>query len=271
MAVNKVQLSDGTTIIDLTGDTISAGDALVGVSLHLATGETAVGTLTDFNGATANADGEHGLVPAPEAGDQNKVLKGDGTWGTVAIPTASSSTVGGIKVTQTEGFSVGNNGELVAERASTTRDGFMTSAHYTKLYMLPTGTELANNYQTKLVSGTSIKTVNGTSLLGSGDVTITVPITVKKTLTLTANGWLQDSDSTYKYFASISGVDLTSVTDALVDVDMSNATVSTATDLLEDWSLVGRVYIDTTGAWFVCYGEPPIGNLPVILRLTVEG
>ena len=69
MAVNKVQLSDGTTIIDLTGDTISAGDALVGVSLHLATGETAVGTLTDFDGATANAAGEHGLVPAPAAGD----------------------------------------------------------------------------------------------------------------------------------------------------------------------------------------------------------
>ena len=41
--------------------------------------------------------------------------------------------------------------------------------------------------------------------------------------------------------------------------------------LLEDWSLVGRVYIDTLGAWFVCYGDPPIDNLPVILRLTVEG
>jgi len=36
-----------------------------------------------MQGATASADGASGLVPKPEAGDQNKVLKGDGTWGTV--------------------------------------------------------------------------------------------------------------------------------------------------------------------------------------------
>jgi len=34
----------------------------------------------DFTGATASTDGTHGLVPAPEAGDQDKYLKGDGTW-----------------------------------------------------------------------------------------------------------------------------------------------------------------------------------------------
>lgn len=31
-------------------------------------------------GATASTDGASGLVPAPKAGDENKVLKGDGTW-----------------------------------------------------------------------------------------------------------------------------------------------------------------------------------------------
>ena len=36
---------------------------------------------TDFTGATASVAGAHGLVPAPAAGDQGKVLKGDGTWG----------------------------------------------------------------------------------------------------------------------------------------------------------------------------------------------
>lgn len=35
----------------------------------------------DMVGATASADGTHGLVPKPLAGDENKVLKGDGTWG----------------------------------------------------------------------------------------------------------------------------------------------------------------------------------------------
>lgn len=36
---------------------------------------------TDFSGATSSAGGVAGRVPAPGAGDQDKFLKGDGTWG----------------------------------------------------------------------------------------------------------------------------------------------------------------------------------------------
>lgn len=38
----------------------------------------------NMTGATALNDGKSGLVPAPQAGDEDKVLKGDGTWGEVA-------------------------------------------------------------------------------------------------------------------------------------------------------------------------------------------
>lgn len=38
----------------------------------------------DMEGATAGSAGEAGLVPAPAAGDQNKVLFGDGTWKSLA-------------------------------------------------------------------------------------------------------------------------------------------------------------------------------------------
>lgn len=44
-------------------------------------------TYTHFTGATASTDGVQGLVPGPLAGDQNKVLKGDGTWGDAAANT----------------------------------------------------------------------------------------------------------------------------------------------------------------------------------------
>lgn len=44
----------------------------------------------DFTGATGSTAGTHGYVPAPAAGDQNKVLKGDGTWET--IPTMTGAT-----------------------------------------------------------------------------------------------------------------------------------------------------------------------------------
>ena len=37
-------------------------------------------TYSDFTGATSGTAGAHGLVPQPAAGDQDKVLKGDGTW-----------------------------------------------------------------------------------------------------------------------------------------------------------------------------------------------
>ena len=44
---------------------------------------------TDMTGATASTAGTHGLVPAPEAGDENKFLTGGGTWANVTIPPQS--------------------------------------------------------------------------------------------------------------------------------------------------------------------------------------
>lgn len=37
---------------------------------------------TDFVGATSSTDGVAGRVPAPQIGDENKYLRGDGTWNT---------------------------------------------------------------------------------------------------------------------------------------------------------------------------------------------
>lgn len=45
---------------------------------------TAVSTMT---GATESNSGSSGLVPVPQAGDQNKFLAGDGTWKTISVPT----------------------------------------------------------------------------------------------------------------------------------------------------------------------------------------
>ena len=39
-------------------------------------------TYSDMTGATSSADGTHGLVPAPAKGNQEKYLRGDGTWQT---------------------------------------------------------------------------------------------------------------------------------------------------------------------------------------------
>lgn len=57
--------------IQINGNTISATDT----------------TYSVMSGATSGSAGTSGLVPAPSAGDQNKALKGDGTWGEVASGT----------------------------------------------------------------------------------------------------------------------------------------------------------------------------------------
>ena len=44
-----------------------------------------------FVGATDESDGKAGAVPAPVSGDQNKFLKGDGTWSEVVTPEQQQS------------------------------------------------------------------------------------------------------------------------------------------------------------------------------------
>lgn len=61
---------------------------IITLSYSSGSGTTGTYTVTDLNatmtGATSLAAGVKGLVPAPATGDQNKFLKGDGTWGVVA-------------------------------------------------------------------------------------------------------------------------------------------------------------------------------------------
>lgn len=71
LAGKQGTLTAGANITIATDNTISATDT----------------TYTHFTGATASTDGVQGLVPGPLAGDQNKFLKGDGTWGDGAANT----------------------------------------------------------------------------------------------------------------------------------------------------------------------------------------
>lgn len=47
--VNKVQLADGTSLIDISSDTVTAADVSVGVTFHLGSGATGTGTLPNGN------------------------------------------------------------------------------------------------------------------------------------------------------------------------------------------------------------------------------
>ena len=54
--VNKVQLADGTTLIDISSDTVTAADVSVGVTFHLKNGATSTGTLANGDRMTFGAE-----------------------------------------------------------------------------------------------------------------------------------------------------------------------------------------------------------------------
>ena len=85
LSAKQDTLIAGTNIqIAADGKTISATDT----------------TYSAFSGATSGAAGTSGLVPAPLAGDQNKVLKGDGTWSEPSVSTifyADAGETGGTR------------------------------------------------------------------------------------------------------------------------------------------------------------------------------
>lgn len=81
-------------------------------------------TYSDFKAATVDADGGHGLVPAPTKGNQGKYLRADGTW-----QTPTNTTYG---------------------NASTSSSGLMSAADKKKLDGIATS---ANNYVHPTTSG----------------------------------------------------------------------------------------------------------------------
>lgn len=68
----KIEVDNTLSIEGAAADAKAVGDALATI------------TIDPMVGATSTTAGASGLVPAPAAGNQDKFLKGDGTWGTLA-------------------------------------------------------------------------------------------------------------------------------------------------------------------------------------------
>lgn len=61
------------------------------VKQSLTEGDADWQTLSAFSGATSQSAGSAGLVPAPSAGDEGKVLFGNGAWGNIVMPSVDYS------------------------------------------------------------------------------------------------------------------------------------------------------------------------------------
>ncbi len=108
---------------------------------------------SDFTGASVSKAGVHGLVPAPAAGNQNKFLRGDGTW-------QVAGEVTGVKGNAETNYRTGNVNLTCANIGAATSD----HNHDTSYLKLSGGT------LTGTLTGRAIKpSANGSYALGASD------------------------------------------------------------------------------------------------------
>lgn len=94
-------------------------------------------TYSNMSAATASSAGKSGLVPAPSAGSQSKYLRGDGTWQTppnTTYSTATTSTSGLMSASdksKLDGIASGANKYTLPTASSTTLGGVKTTSSVT--------------------------------------------------------------------------------------------------------------------------------------------
>jgi hypothetical protein len=170
IAVNKTSATESTVATDYTWSQIKGNDGsptytwikyaddAIGTGLsNTSTGKSYIGIAVNKTSTTESTT----------AGDYEWTLikgdKGDAGTGTVNSVAALTITTTGIDLTSTVADSTSTPVITInVPSASATARGVLTSTDWTTF----------NTKQAALVSGTNIKTINGNSLLGSGDITI---------------------------------------------------------------------------------------------------
>ena len=195
-------------------------------------------TYSDFTGATSSVAGAHGLVPAPTTTDVAKFLKGDGTW--ADTPTEVFCAEYG-ETTYGQVLAAYEAGKLVytVVTDSGTDTIFVLTGIYVTAYEAQAvfssnssshlmiamvddhddWSTSSTEVQEKLVSGTNIKTINNTSILGSGNIDITVPTKISD---------LTDDTATYPVDKADT---LTGLTATVAELNILDGVTATATEI----------------------------------------
>lgn len=192
----SVQTSAGVTSVTGTSPIVSSGGLTPAISIPKATasvnGYLASTDFSTFNGKQAALSGT-GIVKST-AGTISYLTDNSANWdtaytnritsltttgssgaatllsNTLNIPNYTLTGLGGVPTARTISTTspLSGGGDLSANRtfsitqATTSTDGYLSSTDWNTF----------NNKQTTLVSGTNIKTINGSSVLGSGDLVV---------------------------------------------------------------------------------------------------
>lgn len=157
---------------------ITSKPAVIAAGATQAAARTAIGAgtgssdLTLGTTGTTAAAGNHthtvSGISASGTPSASTYLRGDGSWSTPAGGTVTSANITDATVT---GRNVLTATDAAAARTAIALGNVDNTSDANKPISTATQTAL-NAKQTTLVSGTNIKTVNGTSILGSGDIAV---------------------------------------------------------------------------------------------------
>ena len=115
--------------------------------------------------------------------------------------------------------------------------------------------------QDNLVSGTTLKTVDSYSLLGSGNIATSRTYTA----TIDAAGWTGDS-AFYTNTVTVSGVDISDDTKAYISLDTDNMTALNYGDMETAWGLVKKAVCGSNSITFYA-SAIPTDDIPIRVKV----
>ena len=239
--VNHVELADGTTIMDIRSTTATPGDVVQGATFYDRSGAQQTGTLGPFTGATGETGGSSGLVPAPAAGDNERTLLGDGTWGHDSTKADKSAAISSI---------TRNGTTFTATRADGTTFTFDQQDNNTT-YSAGTGLSLNSSNQFSLASGVVTAGSAGPTANVSGNNAIDVPrITVDtygRVTALSSKTYTGTKDTNTTYSAG-TGISLSGTTFSLASGVVTAGSAGPTANVSGANSIsVPRITVDTYG------------------------
>lgn len=193
-----------------------------------------------MTGATASANGTAGLVPAPLAGDQNKVLKGNGTWDNIPteLPTVTSTDNNKVLKVINGTWGAGTNPPDVTEYSSESQFPVVGEANH--LYIDATANA---TYRWDTTNNEYVQVGGGSSSSSFGEFEVDI---------LTSN-WSGSGPYTYVWQNSVI------TTNSFVDVYYRDGIRDGLTSDLE--------YVKGNGTLTITVEELPEDTVPIMIRV----